>query len=99
MKEAKKLATKYPNIKNDFLELKSVLKKTPEKFGIDIGGGMYKIRMSISDKQRGKSGSARVIVYILRADKEVYVLSVYDKAQYDTVVVSELKKAVKALKG
>lgn len=51
LNEAKQLSKKYPNIKEDFLELKDVLKKNP-KHGDDLGYGLRKIRMVITDKSK-----------------------------------------------
>jgi mRNA-degrading endonuclease RelE of RelBE toxin-antitoxin system len=94
LKEAKELAKKYPNIKTDFLRLKDVIKKDPKQ-GEDLGYGLFKIRMEITDKGQGKSGGARVIIQVKVIDKIVYVLSTYDKAEYDTVITDVLKMALK----
>ena len=94
MNEAKQLSKKYPKIKFDYLELKDVLKKNPEQ-GDDLGYGLRKIRMVITDKGQGKSGSARVIIQIKVIDEVVYVLSTYDKAEYDTIITDTLKKQLK----
>ena len=92
--EARALEKKYPNIKQDFLNLKDVLKKSPE-IGVSLGAGIYKVEMIISDKKRGKSESARVIIQVLVKDKEVYVLHTYDKAKYDTVITKKVKERLK----
>ena len=49
-------------------------------------------------KGRGKSGGARVITYtVIAAEMEgkVYLMSVYDKADFSTVDLSVLKEIVK----
>lgn len=48
--------------------------------------------MSITDKGQGKSGSARVIIHVKIIEHKVYVLSTYDKSDFDTVIKSVLKK-------
>lgn len=91
LSEARQLSKKYPNIKADFLALKDVLKNNPEQ-GDNLGHGLRKIRMEISDKAGGKSGGARVIIQVKIIYRTVYVLSTYDKAEYDTVITELLKK-------
>ena len=54
--------------------------------------------MAIASKGRGKSGGARVITYtVIAAEMEgkVYLMSVYDKADFSTVDLSVLKEIVK----
>jgi hypothetical protein len=94
LSEAKQLLKKYPNIKQDYLALKDVLKRNPEQ-GDDLGYGLRKIRMVITDKGQGKSGSARVMVQLKMVDGIVYVLSTYDKAEYDTIITDTLKKQLR----
>ncbi|MEO6130721.1 MAG: hypothetical protein ABIQ02_02650 [Saprospiraceae bacterium] len=89
--EAKKLLKKYPGIKKDFLNLKDIIKKTP-RTGDDMGDGFYKIRMDITDKDKGKSGSARVIIKVIEEDGLVVVMRTYDKSDLDKVIIQNLKK-------
>ena len=54
--------------------------------------------MTISSKGRGKSGGARVITYtIILAENEgeVYLIDIYNKADYSTVDVAIIKKILK----
>ncbi|WP_371199227.1 hypothetical protein [Flammeovirga sp. OC4] len=62
-KELKKLAKKYPSIKEDFAKLIEKLEVDPE-YGTSLGNNCYKIRMAISSKGKGKSGGSRVITYV-----------------------------------
>jgi len=90
--EAKKLAKKYPHIKNDFHELQKQLKKDPISGNDSLGQSCYKVRMPISDKNKGQSGGARVIIEVKVIDKIVYVLSVYDKSVRENLLEGELNK-------
>ena len=56
----KKLVKKYPSLKADLQGLINTLKEQPD-FGIYLGHGIYKIRLAITSKARGKSGGARGI--------------------------------------
>ncbi len=57
-----------------------------------MGDGFYKIRMDITDKDKGKSGSARVIIKVIEEDELVVVMRTYDKSDLDKVIIQNLKK-------
>lgn len=97
IKEAKSLKKKYPNIKDDFHELQKQLKKDPITGNDPLGKDCYKVRMTISGKNSGKSGAARVIINVKIIDNEVYVLSVYDKSDKEDIYDKELKKLLDKL--
>jgi mRNA-degrading endonuclease RelE of RelBE toxin-antitoxin system len=90
--EATALKRKYPNIKQDFLELAEILKEDPITGHTNLGKDCYKIRMQISDKGKGQSGGARLIINVVIKNSEVYILSVYDKGGKETVTDGELIK-------
>lgn len=94
-KEAEKLKKKYPNIKNDFLALAERLKNDPINGNDSLGKNCFKVRMQISDKGNGESGGARVIINVIVEDNQVFVLSVYDKSDKDTVSEKELDNLIK----
>ena len=93
--EAKKLAKKYPNIKDDFFELQKILRKDPITGNISLGKDCYKVRMAISDKNSGQSGGARIIIEVKIINKKVYILSVYDKGEKGDLFDKELEKILK----
>ncbi len=98
LSDAKKLAKKYPKIKEDFFDLRNILKKDPITGNDSLGDDMYKVRMQISDKNKGQSGGARVIIQVKIIDKVVYVLSVYDKGKIDNLIDKQLQKLKDAIK-
>ena len=51
-KEVKRLAKKYPSLKKDLSALQDELLSNPQA-GIDLGGGLRKVRMAIASKGRG----------------------------------------------
>jgi len=59
-KEFKRLNKKYPSLKNDIESFVNNLLDNP-MFGIDLGNGLRKIRISIKSKLRGKQGGTRII--------------------------------------
>jgi hypothetical protein len=91
-----KLYKKYPSLKADLQELIDKLSIEP-KIGIYLGHGVYKVRLAIASKGKGKSGGARVITYLVIDDNEVYLVFIYDKSQLENIskeqVFELLKKA------
>ena len=85
----KKLAKKYPSLKTEYANLVKTLKENPQQ-GILIGHNCYKIRLSIASKGKGKSDGARVITNIVVTDNTVYLLSIYDKSDKETLTDKEL---------
>ena len=56
-KELKDLAKRYKSMKQDVGKFKDSLKEDPFQ-GVDLGGGLRKIRMAIDSKRKGKAGEA-----------------------------------------
>ncbi len=71
-KQLKRLAKKYPSLKNEVAQLGKFLTNTPTS-GVSLGNNCYKVRMSIASKGKGKSGGARVITHI------------YDKSEQENI--------------
>ncbi|PRY88999.1 type II toxin-antitoxin system RelE/ParE family toxin [Mongoliibacter ruber] len=76
----KRLAKKYPSLKNDLSRLIEILKEKPT-IGIPLGHNLFKIRMAISSKGKDKSGGARVITFLINTDNEIFLVHIYDKSQ------------------
>jgi hypothetical protein len=53
--------------------------------------------MAISSKNKGKSGGARVITYVKVVDETIYLMSIYDKSDSDTISDDELLSRIKDL--
>ena len=83
-KQLKKLNKKYSSIKDDVKKLIDLLEIEPTT-GIKIYNNVYKIRMAISSTNKGKSGGARIITYIITEDKELYFIAIFDKKQIDNI--------------
>jgi mRNA-degrading endonuclease RelE of RelBE toxin-antitoxin system len=93
-KELKRLVKKYPSLKEEFIELASGLKENPTQ-GTPLGNHCFKIRISVSSKGAGKSGGARVITYIQVSQTSVFLLSIYDKSEEDSISDKELTDLLK----
>jgi mRNA-degrading endonuclease RelE of RelBE toxin-antitoxin system len=90
-KQTKRLIKKYPSLKNELLEMVQGLKENPLQ-GTAIGKSCYKIRVPIASKGKGKSGGARVITNFVVTDQTVYLLSIYDKADKESLTNKELEE-------
>ena len=88
-RELKKLAKKYSSIKNDFKSLLNSLKENPKQ-GQPLGKDCYKIRMAISSKGKGKSGGSRIITCVKITAESVFLLSIYDKSENESINDNEL---------
>lgn len=95
-KELKKLAKKYPSLKEDFGVLLESLEVNPFQ-GVSLGNNCYKIRMAIASKGKGKSGGSRVITFVKISQTTVYLLSIYDKSEKENISDSELKELLNFL--
>ena len=93
-KEVKRIAKKHKGIKSDIAKLIDDLEENPT-MGTDLGQNVYKIRLAISGTNKGKSGGARVITYIVVVSEIVYLSEIYLKSEHDTVdadlIVQRLK--------
>jgi mRNA-degrading endonuclease RelE of RelBE toxin-antitoxin system len=88
-KQAKRLAKKYPSLPSELRELISSLEKSPTQ-GTMIGRGCYKIRLSIASKSKGKSGGGRVITHVQVSKNTVYLVSIYDTSEMESIQPSDL---------
>ena len=95
-KQAKRLAKKYTSIKADLIALIESLKTQPTQ-GIALGNNFYKIRLAISAKGKGKSGGARVITYSKVTATTVYLSSIYEKGEKETISTKELEGIFKMI--
>jgi mRNA-degrading endonuclease RelE of RelBE toxin-antitoxin system len=95
-RQLKRLANKYTSIYKDLDLLIDDLEVTPN-IGSPLGKNLYKIRMALSSKGKGKSGGARVITFVLFKDEVVYLAAIYDKSEQSTIDTDRLLKVLKGL--
>lgn len=96
-KEAKRLIKKFPSLKEELSALGATLAAHPDS-GTSLGNDTYKIRIAIKSKSKGKSGGARIITYLVTEDKEVYLLTIYDKSEFDIVDDRMLQAIISSLR-
>ena len=56
------------------------------------------IYLEISSKGKGKSGGARVITYVYVAKTTIYLLTIYDKSEQDSIDIKNFSDIIKAIK-
>jgi len=95
-KELKRLAKKFPSLKNEFAQLIADIIANPET-GTFIGNNCFKIRLAISSKGKGKRGGARIITYLYIEIETVYLLTIYDKGEKEDLKPNELKEMIESL--
>ena len=93
-KQLKALSKKYSSIKKDYDELLTELETDP-LIGVAIGNQCRKLRMKISSKNKGESGGGRVIAYVAISKNSVYLLTIYDKSEKETVSEKEISALLK----
>lgn len=58
--QAKRLVKKFPSLKKELVELLNTLSQSPAT-GTPLGSDIYKIRLAVRSKGKGKSGGMRII--------------------------------------
>ena len=100
-RRAKDLAKKYKSFVKDYDDFLDSLEENPFQ-GTALGMGVYKTRMAIASKGKGKSGGARVLTYNVTKtapDKVVVtLLSIFDKGEMENVSDAYIKSLVKDIK-
>lgn len=95
-KEAKKLQKKYPSLKSELEELGNTLAENPTT-GTHLGNNVYKIRLAIKSKGKGKRGGARVMSYVKIVNEKVYLFSIYNKGEKDDISDQEIQELIKGI--
>lgn len=64
--------------------------------GTALGNDIYKIRLAIASKKKGKSGGARILTFVKIVDAVVLVFSIYNKDDRDSISDNEIQELLKA---
>jgi mRNA-degrading endonuclease RelE of RelBE toxin-antitoxin system len=92
----KRLKKKHKSLQADFEKLLLSLQENPFQ-GVEILEDIWKIRLNITSKGRGKSGGARVIIRVRIVADELQLLYIYDKADFENVSDSYLRDILKRM--
>jgi len=104
-RQAKPLLKKYLSFKAELFQLQDVLRTTPDT-GAEIMPDVYKIRLAVKSKGKGKSGGLRIITFLETlviaefeevSDTFVFVnlLAIYDKSEVENIADAEIRKYIK----
>jgi mRNA-degrading endonuclease RelE of RelBE toxin-antitoxin system len=93
-REVKKLVKKYRSLKAELKNLGDQLAENPT-LGTPLGNGVYKLRLAISSKGKGKSGGARIITFVKVTQEAVYLISIYDKSHLETLTKDHILELFK----
>ena len=95
-KSAKSLLKKYASLRKELFELGEELAENP-MMGTPLGKSCFKIRLAIKSKGKGKRGGARIVTYVITENKEIILLTIYDKKVKDDLLPNELDELLKEL--
>ena len=95
-REAKRLIKKYKSLKNEINTLIESLEEMPEQ-GTRLGNDIYKIRLAVKSKGKGKRGGARIMTKIKIVDQMVYLFSIYSKGEKDDISDNEIQDLIKEI--
>lgn len=96
-RDLKKLAKRYPSLKDDYRDFLDSLRKSPLQ-GEPLGKHLHKVRFPIASKAKGKSGGARVITHTVLVETDgadITLVTIYDKSDQASITDKELKKLMK----
>lgn len=63
--------------------------------GTPLGNDIYKIRLAISSKGKGKSGGSRVMSFVKVSETTVLLFSIYSKGTKDSISDKEIEELIK----
>jgi len=94
----KKLTKKHRSLKDDFVNLQRELLENPH-LGKKIGDNIFKIRLAVKSKGKGKSGGMRVITYQVIKNKEnldLWFVSLYDKSKVGAISSNYINRVIQS---
>ena len=98
-KHFKRYSKKFRSLNTELRELENELLKNPQ-LGEPLGDSLFKIRLAVKSKGKGKSGGFRVITYLLLEDKNSFtinLLTLYDKSELSDISKEELLRILKSV--
>ncbi|HAH23143.1 MAG TPA: hypothetical protein DCL77_05170 [Prolixibacteraceae bacterium] len=96
-KDLKRLNKKYQSLKNEYLSyIESSEEKGPQ--GIHLGHNVYKARLAVKSKGKGKSGGLRIISYhfiLTYQEDKIYLVAIYDKSEMPSIEMKKIDQIIK----
>lgn len=92
-KEAKRLIKRYKSLKSEIKILIESLEEKPNQ-GAALGNNIYKVRMAVESKGKGKRGGVRIMTKVKVVNKTVYLFSIYSKGDKDDISDREIQDLI-----
>ena len=92
--QSKKLIKRFPSLVYELDELFDILEKNPI-YGTPLGKNIYKIRIAIASKNKGKSGGGRVLSFVQISGARVLLFAIYNKGDIDNLTEKEINELLK----
>jgi hypothetical protein len=97
-KSLKRLSKKYVSLKQEFGQFLDLTEALGVQ-GTPLGNGLFKERLAVKSKGKGKSGGLRVISYhdviLTKQDDTVYLVAIYDKSELKTMEEKQINQILK----
>ncbi|KKP39886.1 MAG: hypothetical protein UR28_C0004G0018 [Candidatus Peregrinibacteria bacterium GW2011_GWF2_33_10] len=87
LSQINKLEKKFKSIRRDVFDS---LKIFNIEHSIHIGKNVYKIRISSSDINKGKSGAFRAYIYVKFSQQKLAPLCIYFKSERESITIHEI---------
>jgi hypothetical protein len=100
-KGARRLIKKYESLA---AEISSFILKTENEGiqGTNLGNGIFKSRLAVKSKSKGKRGGLRVIsyseLYFSLQNNTIFLVAIYDKSDISTMKKSEIERILQEYK-
>ena len=92
----KKHLKKHQSLSDD---LKLFIEGVSTANPVNMGGSVFKYRMSVKSKNKGKSGGFRIIsfeVLVNENEKDITLLTLYDKSEQESISKAEIVEILKS---
>lgn len=66
--------------------------------GTPLGKNVFKIRLATASKNKGKPGGARVITFIKTINETIYLLTIYNKGEKESISTKGIEELLKDYK-
>jgi mRNA-degrading endonuclease RelE of RelBE toxin-antitoxin system len=82
----------------EYGRLQGALIRDPERGDLMPGtGGFRKLRWADARRGKGRRGGLRVIYYVLSADEQIWLFTIYDKGEIKDLTASQCRSLKRAI--
>lgn len=100
-REFKRLFKKFRSLEQELVELCTIIFDNPNHGTLirtlPNNNKVYKIRLAVKSKGKGKSGGMRVVSYSVALSGNVYLLSIYDKTEKTNISDKEIQEFIQKI--